>query len=243
MYCDAQVQHGAPVSCGAATITAAVVDLKTDGASDPLQQPQIGQAAPVQFSTPSVSFAAPVPVQYAALFTNAATPAMTVARIDLNRDDCDAQVQYGGPISYGTTTITVPAVDLSRDGTPDAMHQPPFSYASLVRFSTPAMCYATPASVQYAAPVANATMRATPSQRSPRTRVASLMWHSLHLPESAPTLQVRRQGKISGRSHSSLVCQRACHQRSSRCRRQNSLLCKTCVPPTNLPMAVLGVGS
>ena len=42
MHCDAQVQYGAPVSCGAATITVPGVDLNRDGTSDPLQQPQIG---------------------------------------------------------------------------------------------------------------------------------------------------------------------------------------------------------
>ena len=108
-------------------------------------------------TAPAISHAVPTPVQCASPVTYAAAPAMTVARIDLNRDDCDAQAQYGRPISYGTTTITVPGVDLDRDGTPDVLQQPPFSYATLVQFSTTTMCYAAPAPVQCAAPVANAT--------------------------------------------------------------------------------------
>ena len=29
---------------------------------------------------------------------------------------CDAQVQYEAPVSYGAATITMPGVDLNRDG-------------------------------------------------------------------------------------------------------------------------------
>ena len=61
-----------------------------------------------------------------------------------------APVQHGAPVSYGAAIMTVPGVDLSRDG---ILQQPQISYAAPVQFSAPAVGYASPAPVQYAAPV------------------------------------------------------------------------------------------
>ena len=78
VHYGAPVQYGAPVSYGAATMTVTGVDLNRDGTPNALQQTQMSYADPVQFLAPAVCYAAPAPVQYAALVTYAATPTMTV---------------------------------------------------------------------------------------------------------------------------------------------------------------------